>query len=1287
MIMKKHFKNLLAFAITAIAYPALAEAVSDADFVDFSEITGGSEVSLVQNGVTLTFPAGVEKNGDGSINLNGVGALLTLDEEVATVTVVLDIAEPPTGPESPSNTGYTTLVNFDSTTDITATYTGTGLRGAWGGSLNNRGPEVQWMPMATRVLAAASSSEGTTIIAGNDYFKWQEGALKASSNRFKSINIGSTLTVKGVYVYKSYKKSMPENLTSLSKAQVQNTVDASQIEWEPELASDLDAIMIAEEDAVIDLDQQIAADEIVLTGSGSLRFTGEYGLSFNKATVKADTDVSSVAGSVSLGDVTIMSDKKLTVVQTNVCASINRQANSILKITGDIGDVNDLPLADNCVLETSGNVVLSDQSITETIKGRSWVLSGGESSVSNFYLAAGVEWANSGNRSSLTLKNGAKLTVTGDAAVIGRTKTDGAMMFSECGNGSSVVVAGEGTELKVPNGAINLSRDGASAATVSDGALLQAYKLGGTSNSSTLTIDSATLRLGKNGVQDGVVKMTSCKLVLTNATLSAAGDWSVAAESTASQIEVRDSLTVELDGNNVVLRNMTIFEDVDLIVKGPGVLDASKLTGKFNSSRIIDGAEVIFSAGVEGSADVEEGSTLKLVLSDAQFETTYSAAVSGSGASCFVRWSDNGYEEIADGVVKTDGKLVYSVSEPIWTPVSAGSSWTASALWSSGSIPTSGDIVIDTSAMTEPISVRVPSAFTSVTIRGNDSVLSDVSFDQTPSSITVFGKVKLSVAAINDVETLDIRENVILSADVDEGEVPITKSLSGNFTFVKTGAGILTLNSKIIPYGGTIIEEGTLKFGTEYLGGEQYDSAANVRVKSGAVFDFNGKADSWMHDITLEKESVLRNSGNNIGNGSRQLAGIILEGDATVEAIGDFGLVASGWGNTKLQLNGYCLTKVGSGNFWITKITAVSAGTFRVKEGTLACVSKPSTMTGIKLSIEDNATLSLSDSLSGLASLKFRSNGSGNGVGFNGLQHLNAAIRPVIDAGLVNPESLNVGDTVTLVNGSGLTNNFAEVSVGGRFNEELTEITDAAVTATVGELKNFWHYDFNDGVMSEANAKADDSTYGLSNWGDVNGQDKSIATRNGRAALLYRNSDSQRFSVYWNNNTADKIPFYAGVMTAVSIIKPKATDKRIIWALGSGSNSGAFVALTVDNDNTISMISWANNTLTTLASVSGIKNLTKTFHFVAVEFTPEGTTLQVDDKKVTTDKIFPEGVGKVGQLASVHGNVPGGCGYTRLESGGCYLDDWTVYDAALTDKELKALRSRLTPRPFYIRIR
>lgn len=948
-------------------------------------------------------------------------------------------------------------------------------------------------------------------------------------------------------------------------------------------------------------------------------------------------------------------------------AVINHNGGS-LTLDGSAGEEASVYYLEQSHSDTFTTVVISNATVTYTNvlgvgKANYEVAGSSQISTPSFVLSQGQP----SRESNFLLKERAVVNVTGTSDV---DSNQSSIMFGHWNGPSTYTIKDEAqfnaqSQVLVGktgnNQTININ-----GGTFTAKGIKASASAGGTN---ILNINGGTLKLGSAGITSYGSTSISVN-VGGNATLEATAETLPVSQSVNLAQDVSLTIKGYVKFTGVVSGTGSFIADGEGVVLDFGNADMNGFAGSY---LVQNGATLILPAGAETGVSVSEGCTLKLSLSQEQLAKGYSSKANSPVS--FVTRDGNAVTDNVNGGVYAPF--------PVWTPVSADSSWSDSALWSSGSAPTTGDIVIDTSAMEESISVQVPSAFASVIILGNESILTSVTFDNAPSSISVFGKVKFPVSTINALQTLDIKENVTLAVDVAEGEVAITKRISGNFAFVKTGAGTLKLDAEIVPNGGTVIEEGTLKFGTHYLGGGAYNSAANVRVKAGTIFDFNGKADSWMHEITLEEGSVLKNSGGDMGNGSRQLAGIILEGNATVEAVGDFGLVASGWGDTKLRLNGYCLTKVGPGDFWITKVVNTTAGTFRVKEGTLACVSKPSNMAGIKLSIEGNATLSLSDSLSGLASLKFRSNGSGNGVGFTGLQHLNAAIRPVIDAGLINPESLNVGDTVTLVNGSGLTNNFAEVSVGGRFETVSFSETETAVNATVGELKNFYHYDFNGGYEKES-AKADDSTYEVNGWGDVDGGDKRINSRNGMAAKLFYSTDANRFCAYWGGNMEDnKSPFHAGVGTIVSVIKPRDTDKRIVWALGNGNNNAIdCVALAVENDSTLSLVKKDG---TELVSVTGIKNLTKTYHFVVAVCTPESTILMVDDLIATSDKVIPGTINAAGQLGSTYEANP--TGYSRQGANGCYLDDWTVYDAALKQSELRALRSRLTPRPFYIRVR
>ncbi|MBO7182299.1 MAG: hypothetical protein J6V91_05905, partial [Kiritimatiellae bacterium] len=246
--------------------------------------------------------------------------------------------------------------------------------------------------------------------------------------------------------------------------------------------------------ATLTVDEALTFLELKLISTGTVKLAvGGTLTSLTDAFANVGTFTNAVKvldiGALAMSGVTVPAESTLILENPAQVTSLTREAGSTLKITGTLsGAEGVLSLQNNTMVETSGTISVSG-SVTETLQGRAWTLSDGAVTVeTGFYLAAGAEWWASGNKSSLTIKNGATLTVEGAAATLGRAKTDGAMMFAECGNGSNVTVTGEGSKLAVPNGAINLSRDGASTATISDGAILQAYKLGGTSNSSTLTI-------------------------------------------------------------------------------------------------------------------------------------------------------------------------------------------------------------------------------------------------------------------------------------------------------------------------------------------------------------------------------------------------------------------------------------------------------------------------------------------------------------------------------------------------------------------------------------------------------------------------------------------------------------------------------------------------------------------------------------------------------------------------------------------------------------------------------
>lgn len=94
--------------------------------------------------------------------------------------------------------------------------------------------------------------------------------------------------------------------------------------------------------------------------------------------------------------------------------------------------------------------------------------------------------------------------------------------------------------------------------------------------------------------------------------------------------------------------------------------------------------------------------------------------------------------------------------------------------------------------------------------------------------------------------------------------------------------------------------------------------------------------------------------------------------------------------------------------------------------------------------------------------------------------------------------------------------------------------------------------------------------------------------------------------------------------------------------------------------------------------------MTGKWHLAGVVADASGTTLYVDGLSASTDAVLPSGINQCGQFGSIHGNKKN---YNSVTSLGFLLDDWRVYDAALTDVEVKELRKALNPPPFTLHLR
>lgn len=129
---------------------------------------------------------------------------------------------------------------------------------------------------------------------------------------------------------------------------------------------------------------------------------------------------------------------------------------------------------------------------------------------------------------------------------------------------------------------------------------------------------------------------------------------------------------------------------------------------------------------------------------------------------------------------------------PIWRPTNERAEWSDTALWSGGTVPTSGNIVIDFSGLTEAKVVEIPNgAFTSVTFTGN-AAESGCALTLTPvdgvtlGAMTINGRVSLPVTAVTGATSVLTGAQLTLSG---------TGTLSQNVT--STGTVALAANANL----------------------------------------------------------------------------------------------------------------------------------------------------------------------------------------------------------------------------------------------------------------------------------------------------------------------------------------------------------------------------------------------------------------------------------------------------------------------------------------------------------
>ena len=788
---------------------------------------------------------------------------------------------------------------------------------------------------------------------------------------------------------------------------------------------------------------------------------------------------------------------------------------------------------------------------------------------------------------------------------------------------------------------------------------------------------------------------------------------------------------------------LPIVEPVD--IAAGATLNLTKAEG-------VEAATVTMSAAVtsEGNIHVGAGVTLKLVgaarpqgvitLADTaklhvqqlnSAEDTIALKLAAEPAEGVLTVFDSNGNAVVPATSFADGTLTIKAVNVLSANSEAVTSFADATKWSLNTVPTSGNIIIALDGECT-VSLSGDVAVDLLTVRGQGSLTFVGEGTLTTSGIVIKEGSRVNCAlggnlavSVSGTCSLAANSTLALSAATDAS---VGFAISGAGA-VET-AGDITFTAANTFTGGLTVKSGTVGTANNNGLGGSGETAYNgmITVEAGAALDLANTA-NYCYAFTIAGQGVLRedgtysgalfnsgetiSSGTPISDGSRQMWKLVLSADATIRVDIDheYGILAGSYGVTTLTLNGHTLTKIGDGEFCMTQTntSANDTGTIVVKTGALRFLNdKNNNLAGAKIVVSPGAALRVSEAaITACAGIVFE--GGNSPIEFRtATGKLAEGIVPVVNATAFDPAGVAVGTEVTLLtdpnNGLLGTNDTAIVSLalGSRFTA-VTVVEAGAVKATVQDplaANKFMHYDFNESgtEVTLDGAKAVDSTYAISSWGDKNGNGPFTVSkgRNGRSAHIFYTSDNDRFVPYWGGNSANKAPNYAGALTVTTVARldfagrtaaDGVTTAVPLWGLGKTVGGSGF-GLVCTGADSVGVVAWPTpNASELIVEMTGIANLKTAFHFFAIVATPAGTTLYVDDRAVATAKTIPANIGQAGQIGSLHGGVIGAYYRVAPGDGGYYLDDWAIYDTALTAREIGRLRLRLLAVPLVFRVR
>lgn len=722
----------------------------------------------------------------------------------------------------------------------------------------------------------------------------------------------------------------------------------------------------------------------------------------------------------------------------------------------------------------------------------------------------------------------------------------------------------------------------------------------------------------------------------------------------------------------------------DSSVAETGISLSGAVTGTGNISV---GSGVTLNLGTnrpEGEISVDDDGALTVVMTSKADTPVLKVS---SEPSNITLYDTDGTTVIAGATVDYDGvagTITVKPPTPKWTTKSASGSFDAAENWSTGEVPTSGDAVIELSQDTT-ISISGTHTLSSLTISGTGKALLSGAGIVAADTVYVIGETTLAHSGQIEAAGISLAPGTVLKLD----SVTESAAISGEGA-VET-YGTVTFNASNAFTGGLTVKPGsTAKTIKKGIGGQAYGknnygqaiaNLSRIVVESGGSLDLANTGDAC-YAITIagngvEDSGALFNSGAAIGSNSRQTASLTLSADAMVkvEGVGNgWGLVNSGHAASVLALNGHTLTVSGLGDFPIVNANTASGttttGTLVLDGATLGLVSTASNLSGVNIVANGCSSINLATAPSALGSLTLKPTKSGTTAS---AWNLPSGLVPVVDAtNIVDPVAGPELTLFTAPNTTTLSASTITAKINGRYTTEISGNTVTATYHTNGVAYNFLHYDFDGGADVETGVPIDTGTT-ISSFGEA--ETKTFeASNNGKAVKVFFVSTSDCYTPYWGEYANGTSPFHAGEVTVTTVAKIDETN-IILWGLGAAAANKA-MGLVVTDAHTAAVVA-RNGTadVVALATVTVEQDLTSGWHFFAVVSDEDGTKLYVDQNAPdSTNKGIPAGIGQAGQLGSFHG---GPFGANKVGTDGYLLDDWRVYDTALTADEVAAIRDEL----------